>query len=102
MNDAKVKELVIYKTKPGVDLAVFKRAAKAAELFLGRQPGYLGRELLHVEESGQWIDLVHWKDKASAKDAATAAMSAPECGEFFSMIAHETAQMLHAERVELP
>jgi hypothetical protein len=38
----------------------------------------------------------------SAQDAAKLAMGAPECQEFFGMIVHESAKMLHAERVDLP
>ncbi len=98
----KVKEIVIYSINEGTDVAAYKIAAKRAEGFLAKQPGYHGRELLFNAADNQWIDLVHWDDMQSAQNAAKLAMGAPECQEFFGMIVHESAKMLHAERVDLP
>lgn len=96
-----VKEIVIYSIKDGTDLGSYKTAAKRVESFLDKQKGYRGRELLYSKADNQWVDLVHWDDMQCAESAAKLAMEAPECAEFFSMIAHETARMLHAERVAL-
>jgi hypothetical protein len=71
--------------------------------FLGRQRGFVRRELLRGAD-GQWVDLVHWEDEAAAHAVLAAAMESSVCAEYFKLMetpegADLAASVLHLTRV---
>ena len=62
--------------------------AASAELqagFLGRQPGFVRRELLRGD--GGWADLVYWTDRAAADRAMQAVAGSAACQRYFALLA---------------
>jgi hypothetical protein len=64
---------------------VLAASAKLQRDFLGAQPGFVRRDLLKTHD-GQWIDLVVWRDQASADKAVQAAMRSAVCTEYFQIM----------------
>ena len=92
--DAPCVEVVTFRLLPGADEAAFLVAARATEVPLRKQPGFLRRRLVQGAD-GQWTDWVEWRDAASAQAAAAAMMGAPAFGPFMAMIAMDTMVMRH-------
>jgi|SRR5882724_8445965 len=91
-------EVVIFKAKSGTPDSQLRAAATVVTAILKEMAGFISREL-GVSEDGQYIDVVHWKDLASAKAAAEKATSIPECGEFFGLIDQSQMQFMHFSKV---
>lgn len=53
--------------------------------FLGKQPGFLRRELLRLDE-GNYLDLVHWRSAADASAVMEHAMASPQCQAYFAVM----------------
>ena len=92
-------EVVVFRAKANVTPERMQTAALAVTPVLAGLPGFLSREF-GASGDGQYIDIVHWKNLSSAKQAAEKVMSIPECGEFFSLIEQSQMQFLHFNRVE--
>jgi hypothetical protein len=73
---ANVIEVVIMKVKEGISDDEFLKAAKNIDETVSKFPGFISRELAK-DEKGNWIDLVHWTDLASAQKAADEVMKSP-------------------------
>ena len=99
-----VVEWAPFRVAPGVSESAILAESEALQRdFLAGQHGFIRRELL-VGPDGQWVDLVYWRDQASADDAMRAASSSPVCARYFqSMVAVDTADsgagVLHMRRV---
>ena len=89
-----VLEVVLFRLNPGVDEAEFLQAAEATFGLLQGYSGYIRREL-SVDDSGQWVDVVWWTDKATAFAAAEQFMATPEAQQFEKMISAESTVMVH-------
>lgn len=79
-----------------INLAVGKSEAElvaASEQFqrefLSRQPGFLRRELLRLDE-GNYLDLIHWRSAADASAVMEYAMESPQCQAYFAVMAMDT------------
>ncbi len=94
-----VIELVLFKTKPGVGEEAVRDAAAKSTLFLRRQEGFVRRELAVVPDTGQWADIVHWTDLASAERAAAAFGDAPEARDFIAMLDPQQMTLFHLRSV---
>ena len=94
----RVVELVVFRTRPGIDEEVTKRAAAASMRFLEQQQGFLRRQLA-VSEAGEWADIVEWTDMESAQRAAAAFMDAPEVQDFMAVLDPEQMTLWHLRRV---
>ena len=95
-----VIEVVLFKTKPGINPEEVRKAAAGVETFVGTQEGYIKRELA-VDEEGLWADIVYWTDLDSAQKAAQEAMESPVCQPFFGMIDEEQMTMYYFD-IALP
>ena len=87
-------EVVTFRLVPGADAADFLNAARATEIPLRDQPGFLRRRLVQGAD-GQWTDWVEWRDVAAATAAAEAMMAAPAFGPFMALIDPESVVMRH-------
>ena len=99
-----VVEWAPFRVKPGVDDTVLLEASEALQRdFLAHQPGFIKRELLRGAE-GQWVDLVYWRDEASAMAVIPAIADSAACQAYFHLMegmdsADPAAGVLHLQRV---
>jgi hypothetical protein len=81
-----VMEWAPFRVRPDVSEEELLEVAEALEEeFLARQPGYLGRDLLHVE-GREWVDLVRWESAAAAELVVAAASQSPVCSRYFRLM----------------
>lgn len=90
-----VAEIVTFRLLPGVDEDGFLAAARATEMPVASQPGFLRRSLSR-DADGLWTDCIEWRDMASAEAAARAVMALPEFGAFAAAIDPEGMTLRHA------
>lgn len=93
-----VFEIVLYQIKPGVERNHLLAASAQAADWLRTRSGYLGRELLE-DESGQWIDLVHWATMDDALTAAAAFGETDVAAAFMNTVDPESIRMMHPRTV---
>lgn len=91
-------EVVVFRAKTGITPEQLKSAALAVTSVLSSMPGFIAREF-GASEDGQFVDIVHWKDIASAERAAEKVISIPVCGEFFGLIDQSQMQFMHFNKV---
>src|SRR5688500_10360480 len=96
--ESKVLELVVFKLNDGVSREQFLGTVDGVSSWIGRQPGFVSRELAHDAEGDRWIDVLWWRSMADAKAAAEVALSSESCAPMFGLIEMESTLMLHGER----
>lgn len=98
-----VVEWAPFTLKPDVDDATLLRASETLQAeFLGKQPGFLRRELLKGADR-QWVDLVYWESRDAAEAAVRRAQESPVCYQYFQLMvdadhADPGAGVLHLEQ----
>lgn len=81
-----VIELAPFAVKPGVTEAQVLEASEVLQRdFLAGQPGFVRRDLLRGDD-GRWLDLVYWRDAASAEAVMAAAAASPVCHTYFGLM----------------
>lgn len=90
----KVIEIAKFRKKTGVNDAEFKRAVAAIDQFAGQQAGFISRDT-GPDEKGVWIDVVRWRDMASARAAARAAEKSEICVKAFRLLDPKFEEMNH-------
>jgi hypothetical protein len=81
-----VIEWAPFALKDGVDEAALMAASRALQDgFLGRQAGFVRRELVR-EAAGRYVDIVWWSDLAAAEAAMSQAMASAACGGYFALM----------------
>lgn len=81
-----VIELAAFRIHPGAEeRLVAERPAMVAAL-RARFPACLAAYLTR-EDDGSWLDVIVWRDRASAEEAARLVDTVPECREWFRHIA---------------
>ena len=99
-----VVEWAPFRVRPGVTDEALLQASEALQReFLGRQPGFVQRELLRGA-AGQWADVVYWRDQASADRVMEAVATSPVCQAYFHLMegadpADAGAGVLHFQRM---
>lgn len=88
-------ELVLYAARPGNTEEALLEAVEASNRVLRDSPGYLSREPGHSTETGLWMDLVHWADRASALAAAAAFGAHPDAQRLLEAIDFQRLTMHH-------
>ena len=91
----KVLELVVFKLGDGVSREQFLGTVDGVSRWIGRQPGFISRELAYDEEGDRWLDVVWWQSMAEARAAAELAMHSESCAPMFALIDMESTLMLH-------
>ena len=82
-----VIEWAPFRLRDGVTEAELLAASEAIQReFLGRQPGFLRRELARGAD-GLWADVVQWADGAAAEAAMAAAATSRACSAYFALMA---------------
>lgn len=92
----KIIELAMFRLTPDATKDSFQRAVERSNTFLTKCPGFIDREV-SVSNDGQWVDILHWSDMDSAKEAAEKMMNAVECKDFIDLLDKTSIQMHHLE-----
>ena len=94
MEQAKTIELVLWRSKNGIDPKAAKQAIINLNNFVKEQPGFLSRST-GISEDGRYLDLVYWTDLQSAQEASEKAMSSEICAPAFETIDEREMTFLH-------
>ncbi|RVI90767.1 hypothetical protein CN193_32965 [Sinorhizobium meliloti] len=84
MSDA-IVEIATIRLKPGVTKQQLVAASDSFQRFLAGVNGFLRRELLK-DGNGEYADLVHWRDQASAEAMTATAGTSSECMAYFALM----------------
>jgi hypothetical protein len=98
----KVLELVVFKLNEGVSREQFLGTNDAVSSWIGKQPGFLSRDLSYDAEGDRWVDVLWWESMEEARAAAEKAMTSESCTPMFGLIDMESTLMVHAERATAP
>lgn len=89
-----VIEIVTFAVNAGVNEKQLLVAADKINSDLAKQAGFISRSLA-FDKTGEWVDIIHWRDLASAEAAAQHMMQNEKAGEFFSLIDQNKMKMVH-------
>ncbi len=90
-----VLEIVIYKTKDGVnDFDFIKMGVEIEENFIKKQKGFIKRTFAK-SENGDWVEVIYWETMEDATKASEAAMKSPVCMPMFGMLDDASVKMHH-------
>jgi hypothetical protein len=89
-------ELAYFKNNPGIQNSQIMKAARDMQPTISQWPGFISRELVHLEGSN-WVDIVHWDNSQAAQMAVESAMQSPVCLNFFALIDSKPSDMRHGE-----
>jgi hypothetical protein len=91
----RVLELVVYKLNEGVSREQFLGTNDAVSSWIGKQPGFVSRELVYDGEGDRWVDVIWWETIEQAHAAAELSRTSESCSPMFALIDMESALMLH-------
>lgn len=93
-------ELAPFKVKPGVADMTVLRIVDEMEDFIKALPGFLRRETLRMQDDS-WLDIVHWRDQASAEGAMELVHRSDACQQFMSILDESSPPMQHGRQVRI-
>jgi len=96
MKQAKIIEMVLWKSMEGISTEKAKQSITKLNDFINKQPGFLGRKTA-LAEDGKFLDIVYWTDIESAKKASEKAMQNGELIPIFSTINQKEMMFQHFE-----
>jgi len=96
---ADIFEIVVSGFKPGLTHEKEMELSKSLNDFMKKRPGFKSRTLFYDEKQKLYVDMVAWKDLASAQGAAKEAESSPICQPVFAQIEQKGMVFLHANKV---
>jgi antibiotic biosynthesis monooxygenase (ABM) superfamily enzyme len=97
-----VLELVVFELVEGATREQLLATVDPVSAWIGEQPGFVSRELVHDAEGDRWIDVVWWESMEQAHAASERAMSSESCAPMFALIDMESTLMVHGERAIEP
>ncbi|HEY7733562.1 MAG TPA: hypothetical protein VIB07_02095 [Nitrososphaera sp.] len=90
-------ELVHFKIARGVDEETFLKASDNVQSFLNRSRGFVHRELVRTPDGLNWVDIVKWRSRAEADQAAKIAAKDPNCMALLGLIDKSSVKTQHME-----
>ncbi|MDY8136120.1 hypothetical protein [Aquimarina sp. 2201CG5-10] len=93
-NQKSVVEVVVFNSNPDYSKAEVRTALKSLNDVLKLYYGFIERTTAS-NAAGKFIDIVHWADMKSAKDAAADIIKNPLAAKAFTVIKPESVQMYH-------
>lgn len=96
MEQAKIIEMVLWKSKNGISTEVAKESISKLNEFVSKQPGFISRKTA-IAEDGKFLDIVYWTNLSSAKSASEKAMNTKELIPIFSIIDEKEMVFQHFE-----
>lgn len=97
MSQQPILEVVLFRAKAGVSDEQVLQGSAQIQPWLAGAPGYLKRAI-SKDDSGQWVDIVHWRTLAEAHQAAEKLMAEPSAAAFMAVIDPESVTMLHVQQ----
>lgn len=94
--DVSALEMVEFRSQEGISADEMLDKASRLHGVLADMDGFIERYLAQGDD-GMWVDLVYWRDLASARAAADAVMKIPAAQEFFALIDQESMRFVHLE-----
>ena len=98
----KVLELVVFKLRRGVTREQLLGTVDPVSDWIGRQSGFVSRELSYDADGDRWVEVVWWRTLEEAQTAAELAVTSESCAPMFGLIDMESTLMLHAELAVAP
>lgn len=89
-----VIEVVTFAVNAGVNEKQLLAAANKINSDLEKQAGFISRNIA-FDKTGEWVDIIHWRNLASAESAAKNMMQNEKAVEFFSLIDQNKMKMVH-------
>ena len=90
-----IVEVSRFRLVQGTDEQAFLDAAEATQSgFLGKQQGFVGRDLLRTED-GSWMDIVRFEGGEAAQAAFEGFAGHPDVKAFESMLDPSSVSMTH-------
>ena len=90
-----IVEVSRFRLVPGTDEQAFLEAAEQTQSgFLGKQEGFMGRDLLRADD-GSWMDIVRFEDSEAAQAAFESFAGHPSVETFESMLDPASVSMTH-------
>lgn len=89
-----VVEIVTFTVNSGVSETQLIAAANKINADLAKQAGFISRNLAY-DKAGEWVDIIHWRNLASAESAAQHMMQNEKVGEFFALIDQSKMKMAY-------
>jgi len=99
MARADIIEIVVSGFKPGLTHQKEIELSKSINDFIKKRPGFKSRTLFYDEKQKLYVDMIAWKDLASAQAAAKEAEGNPICQSVFAQIEQKGIIFLHANKV---
>lgn len=96
MGKATIVEMVLWKSKEGIEIEEAKKSITTLNNFVKQQPGFISRKTA-LAENGMFLDIVLWTDLLSAKTASEKAMQNEETAKVFSTIDEQEMTFQHFE-----
>ena len=96
MMQATCVEVVTFRPLENVSTDNLKEAMVATNAIIKHLDGFISRTT-SIDESGAFIDVVYWENKAKALQAAKTVMQIPEVAKNFALIDPKSIQMNHFE-----
>ncbi|MBC6399589.1 MAG: hypothetical protein GDA37_00955 [Ekhidna sp.] len=96
MEQAKIIEMVMWKSVDGISPEEAKKSITKLNDFVSEQPGFIARKTA-LAEDGKFLDIVYWTDLKSAKAASEKAMKTEDLFPFFSTIDQKEMIFQHFE-----
>lgn len=96
MEQAKIIELVIWKSVEGIAPEEAKKSITKLNDFVSKQSGFIARKTAMAED-GKFLDIVYWTDLKSAKNASEKAMKTEDLMPIFNTIDQKEMVLQHFE-----
>ena len=95
-----IVEWAPFSLKEGVaELTMLEAADLIQKEFLGKQEGFIKRELLKGPNNS-WVDVLHWESNEAAEKAMQNVMTSKACQQYFQCMADATKPPLHFEQAK--
>lgn len=91
-------EVVIFPAKAGVSAKKLQTAALEITPVFAAMPGFISREF-GICDDGQFIDMIHWENRAVAEAAAEKVMHIPVCCAYFDLMDQSRMQFRYVNKV---
>lgn len=99
---AHVLEIAQYRLADGSDPAIFLQHCQKIRALIATWDGFLRFDTLRDPASGEWVDLVCWRDRASADAAMQRIQQEAAAAAWMQMLDPASIRMHHFNSVALP
>lgn len=91
-----VTEVVLFRARPGFDQAAVVEAAETSQRAVVGLDGYIDRNF-GTNADGDYVDIVRWRDMASAEAAAGVVMAAAGFQRLLQVIDESSIRIYHMD-----